>query len=178
MALAHNLLWIVPGILALVAGWLDFKTRRIPNWLTVPGLLLGIALNATASQWMGTREALLGALLGLGVLLPFVLIRSLGAGDWKLVGAIGSFVGPQRLIALLMATLLMAGLMAVVLVIRKKRVQQTSRNLWRLIKAMATFRVPDPELTLDNPQSVKVPFGVAVALVVVLYSIRQAMLRI
>ena len=102
------------AIPALVAGWTDWRWRRIPNWLTVPTLLLGIGVNCFATGWAGAKESLLGAGLGLGLLLPFVLIRSLGAGDWKLVGALGAFLGPSRLITVLMGTILVAGLLALV----------------------------------------------------------------
>ncbi len=158
---------------AVIAGWTDWRTRRIPNWLTVPALLLGIATNSLALGWSGAKESLLGAGLGLGLLLPFVLIRSLGGGDWKLVGALGAFLGPPRLIAVLLGTILAAGVMAVVLVVWKRRVGQTLRNLGRMLAAMFTLRLPGPEVSLDNPESLKIPFGVAVAVAVVLYTVRQ-----
>ena len=159
---------------ALVAGWTDWRGRRIPNWLTVPALLLGIAVNCVATGWAGAKESLLGAALGLGLLLPFVLIRSLGAGDWKLAGALGAFLGPSRLITVLLGTILVAGLMAVVLIIWKKRMSQTLRNLAHIVAALFTLRLPGPEVSLDNPESSKIPFGVAMAVTVVLYSVGQA----
>ncbi len=159
---------------AAAAGWTDWRSRRIPNWLTVPGLLLGIAANSLAGGWAGARDSLLGAALGLALLLPLVLIRSLGGGDWKLVGALGAFLGSQRLIAVLLSTVLVAAAMAVVLVVWKKRVRQTLRNLGRMLASFFTFHLPGPELTLDNPESLKVPFGVAVAIAVILYTARQA----
>lgn len=78
--------------LAAGAGYADWRNRRIPNWLTVPGLLVGIAVNGMSGGWNGMKTSLLGAGLGLLLLLPFVLLRSLGAGDWKLAGALGAFV--------------------------------------------------------------------------------------
>ena len=158
---------------AVLAGWTDWRSRRIPNWLTVPALVLGIAANSLALGWYGAKEALLGAGLGLGLLLPFVLIRSLGGGDWKLVGALGAFLGPLRLIAVLVATILVAGAMALVLVVWKRRVGQTLRNVGRMLAALFTLHLPGPEVSLDNPESLKVPFGVAVAVAVVLYTVRQ-----
>ena len=159
---------------ALVAGWTDWRWRRIPNWLTVPALLLGIAVNCVATGWAGAKESLLGAALGLGLLLPFVLIRSLGAGDWKLAGALGAFLGPSRMITVLLGTVLVAGLMAVVLIIWKKRVGQTLRNLAHIVAALSTLHLPGPEVSLENPESSKIPFGVAMAVTVVLYSAGQA----
>ena len=112
--------------------------------------------------------------LGLGLLLPFVLIRSLGAGDWKLAGALGAFLGPSRLLTVLLGTILVAGLMAVVLIIWKKRVGQTLRNLAHMVPALFTLHLPGPEVSLDNPESSKIPFGVAMAVAVVLYTVGQA----
>jgi prepilin peptidase CpaA len=165
--------WALAAALAATAGWSDWRFRRIPNWLTVPGLLLGVAVNSLARGWSGTKDSLLGAGLGLALLLPFVLIRSLGAGDWKLVGAMGAFVGPRHLIAVLVAAVLIAGVMGVILIVWKKRVGQTLRNLVRMAAALLALRLPGPDLTLDNPESLKVPFGVAFALAVILYSARQ-----
>ncbi|MBZ5600182.1 MAG: A24 family peptidase [Acidobacteriia bacterium] len=162
------------AVLATSAGWTDWRWRRIPNWLTLPGLLLGIALNSAASGWAGTKDSLLGAALGLALLLPFVLVRSLGAGDWKLVGALGACLGPYPLIEVLGATLFVAGLMAVGLIVWKKRVRQTLHNLGHMVGAFFTLHLPGPELSLDSPQSLKVPFGVAVAVAVILYTVRQA----
>ena len=68
-------------LLAMAAGWTDLRSRRIPNWLTVPGLAIGIAVNTVLGGWSGLKASLLGAALGLGLLLPFVLLRALGAGD-------------------------------------------------------------------------------------------------
>ena len=159
--------------MALVAGWTDYKRRRIPNWLTVPGLVVGISLNATASGWSGLKFSLLGAGLGLLLLLPFVLLRSLGAGDWKLAGALGAFVGASVLLDLLLGSVFVAGLMALALVIYKRRVRQTLRNIGRLLVSLLTFRSPGSEVSLDNPQSLKVPYGVALALTVVGYGIAR-----
>ncbi len=166
--------WMLAIIPALVAGWTDWSSRRIPNWLTVPTLLVGIGANSLATGWAGAKESLLGAGLGLGLLLPFVLLRSLGAGDWKLVGALGAFLGPSRLIGVLLATILVAGLMAIVLIIWKKRVGQTLRNIAHMVAGLFTLHLPGPEVSLDNPESLKIPFGVAVAVTVVLYTVGQA----
>ena len=166
--------WMLAIVPAVIAGWTDWRSRRIPNWLTLPTLIAGIVVNSVAAGWMGAKESLLGAGLGLGILLPFVLIRSLGAGDWKLIGALGAFLGPSRLITVLMWTILVAGLMAVVLIIWKKRVKQTARNLAHMIAGLFAFHLPGPEVSLDNPESSKIPFGVAVAVTVVLYTVSQA----
>lgn len=158
-------------LLAGVAGWTDLRRRRIPNWLTVPALVIGIIANTVLSGMSGLKASLLGAALGLALLLPFVLLRSLGAGDWKLAGALGAFTGPGLLVDLLLASILVAGIMAVALVIYKRRTRQTIRNIGHILISLVTFRLPGTQVSLDNPESLKVPYGVALAFTVVLYGI-------
>jgi len=159
--------------LAAAAGWTDWRSRRIPNWLTVPGLLVGVAVNTLANGWPGLKASLLGAGLGLLLLLPFVFLRSLGAGDWKLAGALGAFVGPAVLANLLMGSVFVAGAMALVLVIYKRRFVETLRNIGRMLRSMLTFHLPPAEVSLDNPESLKVPYGIALALTTLLFGIWQ-----
>jgi len=160
-------------VVAAAAGWTDYRSRRIPNWLTVPGVLVGIAVNTLTAGWSGLKTSLLGVGLGLLVLLPFVLLRSLGAGDWKLAGALGAFVGPSVLLNLLLASIFVAGAMAVVLIIYKRRVRETLRNMGHMLSAFAHGRLPGAEVSLDNPDSLKVPYGIALALTVVVYGIAR-----
>ena len=80
-------------------------------------------MNVIANGRAGLNASLLGAGLGLLVLLPFVFLRSLGAGDWKLAGALGAFVGWQVLVDLLMGSVFVAGIMALGLVIYKRTIQ-------------------------------------------------------
>jgi|SRR5215470_798060 len=161
--------WILAVFVALWAGGMDWRYRRIPNWLTVPGLVVGIAVNTAVHGWAGTKASLLGAGLGLLVLLPFVLIRALGAGDWKLAGSLGAFLGPSLLFTVLIGSIFVAGVMALALVIYKGRLRQTVRNIAHILGAFLRLHLPGPEVSLDNPESVKIPFGVAMALTVVLF---------
>lgn len=158
-------------LLSVVAGWTDLRSRRIPNWLTVSGLVIGIVANTVLSGWGGLKTSLLGAAVGLALLLPFVLLRSLGAGDWKLAGSLGAFVGPGKLVDLLLGSVFVAGVMAVALVIYKGRVRQTIRNIGHILISLVTFQLPGSRVSLDNPDSLKVPYGVALAFTVVLYGI-------
>ncbi len=163
-------IWILPALFALIAGGHDWRTRRIPNWLTVSGAVVGVAVNSLTNGWIGAKQSLIGLLLGLAVLLPFVMVRSLGAGDWKLVGALGAFLGPRNLMAVLFAAIMVAGVMALALIIWKGRVRQTLGNIARMLAAVFHFHLPGPDLSLDNPEALKIPFGVAVAIAVILFT--------
>lgn len=158
-------------LLALLAGWLDWRLRRIPNWLTIPALGGGLAANTLAWGWQGTKAGLEGAGLGLALLLPFVLLRGLGAGDWKLMGALGAWLGPSRLIVVLLGTVVIAGAMAIFQMIRHRRVKETLQHMVILFGILVTFGAwgQRHNLTLDNPALMKLPFGVAAAASTVLF---------
>ena len=140
-------------VLAFIAAVTDFRSRRIPNWLTVPALVVGVTANSFFNGWGGLKTSLLGTLVGLGVLLPFVLLRSLGAGDWKLAGALGAFTGPGLLIDLLLLSIFVAGMMAVILIIYKGRVRETLRNIGHILVSLVTFQLPGHRVSLDNPEA-------------------------
>lgn len=103
----------------------DWRERRIPNALTVLGLVAALVFHAFAPDGaglfdtyrpggLGLRESLLGALAAL-TLSALLYARGLvGAGDTKLMAAVGGFVGLAALPALLLAVMLAAGLLALI----------------------------------------------------------------
>jgi prepilin peptidase CpaA len=128
---------------------------------------MGLVSNTFFYRWDGFTASLLGALVGLGLLLPFILIRSLGTGDWKLAGALGALTGPGLLIDLL--SVFVAGAMAIILIIRTGRMRETMRNIGHILVSLLRFQLPGHRVSLDNPESLKVPYGVALAFSVLLY---------
>jgi prepilin peptidase CpaA len=158
------MIWAFLLTMTISAALLDWRSRRIPNWLTVPGLLLGIAVHAMLAGWQGALFALEGAGLALVILLPLVLLRALGAGDWKLMGAVGAFVGWQLFLFVLFGSIVASGVMAVIQVYRTGRVIETLRNMATLVRGFFVFGLKkNPQISLDNPRLLKLPFGVAVA---------------
>jgi len=163
-------IWTLTLVFALCAGWTDFRSRRIPNWLTVSGFSLGVAANSILGGWHGAKESLAGAGLALGLLLPLVLLRGFGAGDWKLMGALGALLAWQGMLFVLIAGILVSGVMAIVQMIASRRVKITLRNLLTLAKGLVTFglRADLAEISLDNPTLLKMPFGAGVAVATML----------
>jgi prepilin peptidase CpaA len=160
-----EILWCIAIGLSLGAGWSDWRTRRIPNWLTVSGLLLGVLVNGLLYRSAGARAAIEGAGMGLALLLPVVLLRGLGAGDWKLMGALGAFLGPTRIVLVLFSAIVLAGVTAGVMVSRKHRWRATGRNLRDLLVGFALFGLrPNPQVQLGNTALLALPFGSVVAI--------------
>ena len=166
---ATHTIWIYVLAVTMIAAWTDWRTRRIPNWLTVPAVALGIGVNAVAAGWPGVKTSLEGAGLAMAILLPFVALRGLGAGDWKLMTAVGALLGPFLFLIALLASVFVSGLMAVVHLARHGRTMTTLRNVGVLIRGVFTFGFRSrPEISLDNPKLLKVPFGVAAAIATVI----------
>lgn len=158
-------IWVSALAFTFYAGWLDLRTRRIPNWLTAPAVIAGITVHSWFAGGRGALTSVEGAGLALLILLPLVLMRALGAGDWKLMAGVGSILGPSILLKVLLASIFVSGLMAIVLMVRSKRVKSTLRNLAVLVHGFFVFGLrANPEISLDNPKALKLPFGVAVTI--------------
>jgi prepilin peptidase CpaA len=161
-------IWGLALALACYGGWMDWRTRRIPNWLTVSGALAGLAANAILRGWHGAAISLEGAGLALGLLLPLVLLRGFGAGDWKLMGAMGAVLGWREMLAVLFASVVVSGVMAVFQMVAARRVKETLGNVMTLVMGFAATGLrANPEISLDNPNLIKQPFGTAVAVATV-----------
>ena len=164
-----EIIWALSLMFTLTAAGLDLRTRRIPNWLTVSAFSVGLIMHTIIGGWRGTLFSLSGAALALVLLLPPVLIRVLGAGDWKLMGAVGAVVGPVLMLFILGVSIFAVGLMAMVQMVRARRVVETFRNMWVLFRGFFTFGLKaNAQVSLDTPHAMKLPFGVAVALATLL----------
>src|SRR6476646_2522394 len=116
------------ALIAVVASaaFYDVRTRKIPNWLNLSGLVLGLGLNTLLLHAHGIMVALLGLGLSLLIYIPLYLIRGMGAGDVKLMAAVGSIAGPQNWLVIFVVTALLGGLVALVVVLSKKRLSETA----------------------------------------------------
>jgi prepilin peptidase CpaA len=165
----HPAIWMLSALFALAAGITDLRSRRIPNWLTYPAAPLAVALHAIAGGWPEAKVSLKGFGIAFAVFLILFLLRALGGGDLKLAAGLGAFVGVHHLADVIVAILLINALIAIVLIISKRRMWRTLKNIGRLIAAFFRFHLPERDLTIDNPEAIKVPFGVAAAIAVLLY---------
>lgn len=160
-----ELVFLVVGFVwaAVGAGW-DLASHRIPNKLSYSGIVAGIVLRTSILGWRGLESALLGLLVGGGVFFLFYILRSMGAGDVKLMAAVGCITGPARIPQILIACALAGGVMALVMMIYKKRAGKTMRNVGRLMLFRLTHGIKaHPTLNIDNPESLRLPYGVAIA---------------
>ena len=151
----------------LTAAVFDIRSRRIPNWVSVTGAVLGIALNwFLADALAGAWYSLKGLLLGFGVYLVLYVLRAMGAGDVKLMGAVGSLVGAANWFAIFIITAILGGVAALVLVLAKGRLQHTLFNVGFILSEMKSGRpayLAKEELDVRNKKAVGLPHGAVIA---------------
>jgi prepilin peptidase CpaA len=157
---------VVLLVLVVAAGIYDLRTRKIPNWLNLSGLILGIGLNVFFLQSHGLVVALLGFGLSLLIYVPLYLVRGMGAGDVKLMAAIGSIAGPQNWLIIFLVTALLGGAAALALVFFKKRLPETLANLSVILTELLRGQAPfhkDPALDMRSKRSLGLPHGALIA---------------
>ena len=154
-------------VIVTVAGIFDFRSRRIPNWLNVLGVVLGLATNIVLFRSEGFVTSGLGLGLALLVYMPLYLLRGMGAGDVKLMAAVGAIAGPSNWLYIFLFTCILGGLLAFIMVVLKGRLYVTLQNVACLLSDFARFRAPHaahPQLDVHNSKSLSLPHGVSIAL--------------
>ena len=171
---------LVLGIFISAACAEDIKRKRVSNALLLAMLCAGVFMNAldspTGSQGgsafllgpVGAPLALLGGLVGLVLLFPLYLARSLGAGDVKLMAALGSFFGPTEIISLTLFILVTGGCFAA---IRMVWIDKTRTALNHIAGVMTSVTSSNPQRFDPSTQSVeRMPFVPAIATGVLIYA--------
>lgn len=105
-----------PLLLVLGAGclaaFIDIRSFKIPNYITLPLLLAGVLFHAFVPSGQGASFGLVGAAIGFGSLILFYVLGGVGAGDVKLMAAMGAWLGSSAIVALFLVAALFLGLYA------------------------------------------------------------------
>ena len=149
----------------IVATITDLRTGRIPNWLVLPFLVLGLLVSAVDRGWGGLGQSLLGVLEAAAVMGAVSYLGGMGMGDVKLCAAIGAWIGPSQLVGALVMTGLAGGVIALGYALAggflKESLRGTRDIVWGFRKR--GFR-PHETLMLDNPLTRKMPYAPAIAI--------------
>lgn len=138
---------LIPGI--LLASWIDFSQKRVPNWLNLTLILSGFAVQAAFHGWAGVGTGFFGMLTGFGLLILPWMMNGMGAGDVKLMAAIGVWLGPKLTLYSFALGAMIGGLAAIVMILSTGRLRMACANL-NVILAKCT-----------NPQTMFTEFGSA-----------------
>ena len=103
-------------VLLAVAVITDLKSHRIPNILLAPALSLALLFHTMHGGPGGLMMAIGGLALGLAMLMPLYLVGGMGAGDVKLLGVVGCFLGPWGAVIAGMGTMMIGGIFGIVII--------------------------------------------------------------
>jgi prepilin peptidase CpaA len=165
MPLAPAIISALFLLAALGAIW-DLRTRRIPNWLTLSGLIAGFGLNGVLYGLPGLATAGLGMLTGFGIYLVLFLLHAMGAGDVKFMAAVGSLVGPGWWFKIFLASVIVGAIAGVFLALSKGRLRSTFGNVGYIVSEIAHFRPPHvrrEDLDVKSAKALRLPHGAAIA---------------
>lgn len=159
----------------LVAAAIDWRTMRIPNWLTVSAMLYGLAYNATHGQslWGGLSTGGSGLLVGLVLLLPLYLIRAMGAGDVKLMAAVGAFLGPLPVLKAALFVFVVGGIAAVAFAVSRRAGRQLAANLTEFAESLVLPGVAVWRPGLGSASIGSLPYGVSISVGTLLFLVAR-----
>lgn len=141
------------------------QQHRIPNILSLGGIVLGIVLQGWASGFSGALAGIGGTAVGLGIFIPFYLSHGMGAGDVKLMGAVGSFLGPTNALLATGLSLGAGGVIALVILLSRGGLGSLFKRYWATIECLITTKtlVHQPP-ALGEVAAMKFPYAAAIGI--------------
>ena len=154
--------------LLAVAAVSDWRSYRIPNWLTFGGALFALVYGTLAARTpaVGAASAFGGLGIGFAAMVPFYVIGIMGAGDVKLMAMAGAFIGPEQTLMAVLFTFIAGGVAAMAFAIHRRRVGHMLANVKDaaqgvMFSGMAGMR---PSGRIDASLSIgKLPYGICIA---------------
>jgi prepilin peptidase CpaA len=158
-------------VVLTVAAISDVRYRKVRNWLTVPAMVVGLSLAFHARGHVGLVDSLKGLAIMLAVGLFVYLIGFIGAGDAKLLTAVGSFVGSSAVGAILLWSAVMGGVMALIVVFVRYGVMGGPK---RIASGFATMVVAKSvRAGVVDEKATRLPYSLAIAAGTVLWMIAR-----
>lgn len=163
-------------VLITASGFFDLKERKIPNKITFTGIMIGILFNLVTGGWTGLLQGILGLFVGLAIFfLPFAM-GGMGAGDVKLMGAIGALMGWRFSLMTALYSAIVGGIMVIIHLIYIGKLREILKKMvYALINVLLQFAIrlgynetvyKAHEKFSKNGQDYKkiyIPYGIAIA---------------
>jgi prepilin peptidase CpaA len=164
--------------LLVVAGVVDYRSYRIPNWLSMGGALVGLVSSTlvAAQPLDGFMWALAGLAAGLAALIPFYAVRVMGAGDVKLMAAVGAFLGFPAILYAVLFTFITGGVAALAFAISHKASRRMADNVSNIAWSMtlAAMTGTSPAASLKQAGSIgKLPYAISIGIGTTVYIVAK-----
>lgn len=155
------LMVLVTGL--VIAVLTDLMTQRIPNWLILSIAMACLFLHFRFGQWDGLLLAAGGFLVGLLCFLPFHLFGAMGAGDVKLMAAVGTALGPWTVPVTAVLTIFAGGVIALVYIGLKGGLGAMLRRYVCMVFLLAQRQPHYLPPAADEAAAQRIPYALAIA---------------
>ena len=156
---------IFVGAVLTIACIADLRTRRIPNALTLTAAVIAVVFHAATGGWAAVASSIAGWLLGVALFFPMFALRGMGAGDVKLLAAVGAWLGPAQVAFVALATSIAGGVLALAVALLHGYLKTALTNVRALLTHWRVMGVrPLPEVTLEGTQGPRLAYAVPVAI--------------
>lgn len=154
---------IVVLAIGIIACITDVRSRKIPNILTFGAAACGLTFHLAVAGLPGLLTAGGGWATGVALFLPFFLLRGMGAGDVKLLAALGAWLGPMQTIWLALFASIAGGLMALIVALSAGYFRSMFRNIGSmLLYWYVAGPRPVPDQTLDRSASPRLAYAIPI----------------
>lgn len=163
------LITLVTGLVVAVLS--DLAVRRIPNAVTFSMVITALVLHTWFGQWEGLMFSLAGLLTGLLCFLPLYVFAAMGAGDVKLLTAVGALVGSKVVFIAALMTVIAGGVIALAYITIKGGLPAMFRRyvsmFWLLLARQPEYIPPAPgeAAGLRFPYALAIACGTALAII-------------
>ena len=155
---------VVVALVAL-ASVTDVRTRRIPNVLTFGATIAALLFHVSTGGRSGLTTSVGGWMLGAALFFPVFALRGMGAGDVKLLAAIGAWLGPLPVVSVALISTIAGGAIAVVVSLIHGYLRTALTNLWVLLMHWRISGIrPLPSITLEGARGPRLAYAFPIAI--------------
>ena len=161
MTTSHS---VVVALVAL-ACMTDIRTRRIPNVLTFGATIAALVFHGSTAGTSGLATSVGGWMVGAALFLPVFALRGMGAGDVKLLAAVGAWLGPLPVAWVALVTAIAGGAVGLVVALLHGYLRTALRNVWMLLNYWRMSGIqPLPAVTLEGGRGPRLAYAVPIAI--------------
>jgi len=161
----HPLVQALLFLIVVPSALFDLKERRVPNFITFPGLAAAIALNVFLYRMPGLWFSLKGLGIAMLIYFPLFMLRGMGAGDVKLMAAVGAAAGWMNWLGIFFLTAIFGGVSALVLIAMRGRTRKTIENVSLMAGTLMRGHAPheaSPMLDVKSDRALRLPHAIAI----------------
>jgi prepilin peptidase CpaA len=158
------------SLILILAAVQDLRFQKIPNLLTYPTMGMGVLYHSVTSGFDGFSFAATGLAAGIGLLLVPYVMGGMGAGDAKLMGAVGAVVGAKGAFIAFLYSAVIGGIYAFLLIlVRRQFLRSLIEKHTTTLKTLVFTQQYIPIPVSNKEKQPKLCYGIAIAIGTLLY---------